>query len=871
MLEYLYDNNLPVDVSTGSIIPLPPCPCAAPTDCFEKLVALPDDRYLFKEISQEEADWQGVFYETCDGIEVPFSGRPLSSLITRPQTLPLEASKRKADGQPVGQPPAKIAAMAKDEDAAVAPMARHTASLLGAVEALEESAANTPDSASTPPTPPADDAIPEPRSIGEPTPTDGPELPLPRGASSPDEYGVRLISRRPTRMDVPNNRIMVPNLFEWDEIDIGFRDSTNCAQKGATKQRRGKYLGKPGSNYMFIDRRVGIWDSTLADGELDEELVKKHNLHPTLGIFLPNSINEAEPPKPLVSGWKPVVLVPPAGDPIHASRTIQDARMDRENERVEDKMHMAQVTRQFCEQEGISESEVAPSPARLERNRSKKLAARGINPAHHVVRPEPSPVPSEPDREDAARFLESVEDILRAADTVEAEAEAEAQAARVAAAKRPPPSRPYDAIRDVFTDSPPTRQPSPPVVQDVRVPVPAATDTTGLSCLADAALAPPNPMPPTEPNPPADPPRYNQLPNGVVTNGYGQPEYHGPTEAARPEPLHPLPQNGPSLPIEPARPNDFLRTALNPQSPTYPPPAPPPPPAPASPAGAAGAAGPPLREYPSIAVASAPGPPPPTQPPPAMASRTPFSSTGTTKSLPALRPMRNLLNEPLPEPQGGQALQHNMLVSNSGAYFPPAPSRPYHNPHSIQEPMQPTHPAMPQQPLANPLHAPPLAGPLLASAPPRQMSPYSVSPPPYHQAIAPSLGSALAQVTAPPAMPPHGVQPSVAAAAVQSSRPRPGSSSAPSAANPPSAAKYRKLEPAPTPPHRLAYAANGQELRTVPFDYREGIKDYPAVEAPPRHGPTQIRGWTHNHLRKTKPASSSKGDANANSSSDKHS
>jgi hypothetical protein len=64
------------------------------------------------------------------------------------------------------------------------------------------------------------------------------------------------------------------------------------------------------------------------------------------------------------------------------------------------------------------------------------------------------------------------------------------------------------------------------------------------------------------------------------------------------------------------------------------------------------------------------------------------------------------------------------------------------------------------------------------------------------------------------------------------------------------AAKYRKLEPAPTPPHRIGWTDNGSELRTVHYDYKEGIKDYKPVEAPPQHGPRKIRGWTYNALKK---------------------
>ncbi|KAL2125737.1 hypothetical protein VTI74DRAFT_2942 [Chaetomium olivicolor] len=182
-------------------------------------------------------------------------------------------------------------------------------------------------------------------------------------------------------MDIPNNRIMVPNIFEWDELDIGFRDSTNCAQKGATKARRGVYLGKPGSNYMFVDRRVGIWDSTLAEGELDEELVKKHNLHPTLGLPLPGSVNAWEPPRPVVDSWKTVVCVPPKGEPIHASRTIEDARVDADTAEIERRMAVAQAIRQFCDREAIPAGEVAPDAERLRERRATTLAAHGIDPA----------------------------------------------------------------------------------------------------------------------------------------------------------------------------------------------------------------------------------------------------------------------------------------------------------------------------------------------------------------------------------------------------------------------------------------------------------------------------------------------------------
>lgn len=843
--------------------------------------APPDDRYLFKEITQEEADSQGVFYQTEDGVEVPFPAETISQLMKKPQTQPLEATKRKADGQPDGQPASKIPAAAKEGDSAPQ-MPRHSASLLGAaLDPVEESAPETPESASNPQTPtpapePAEDATKQPEkkpgnggdksgdksgdkngdkngenngdNSGDTTPDDGPELPLPRGASSPDEHGVRLISRRPTRLDSPNNRIMVPNTFEWDELDIGFRDSTNCVKKGATKQRRGKYLGRPDSNYMFIDRRVGIWDSTLAEGELDEELVKKHRLHPTLGIVLPDSVNKWEPPKPLASGWKPVVLVPPRGDPIHTSRSIRAAHIDQEADLAERRFEFARMLRGFCAREGIEDEHVAPDPALVEEKRARELVVRGLDPAqvvqHEPLQREPSPAAPEPAREDAPAFGQFAKDALAAAAAIEAEEGAARTAA--AAANRTQPSRPYDAIRDVFTEKTPARDPTPqptPTPQPVQASQDApAIDTTSLSVLADLASH-------REPTP-AEPRRHaKDAPSGAPAAGDQpdrQPSYPRPVEYPQPEPARVARPKDIPLAPEPVRANDFLRTALNPQSPINPAPA-----------------VVPVQEYPSVPVAPprAPAPAAPTQPPQTTTGRTPFSNTGTTKGLPALRPVRNLLHEshPMSEPQGSAPLHHgNMAVSNSGAYYPPAASRPYHSGYSLQEPMHPIQPAVPQQPLANPLQPATMAGPPLASAPPRRMSPYSVSPPPYHQpVVSPALGPApVAPAPGPTPILPQGAQQSAAHTAVPPARSHPG-------APPASSSKYRKLEPAPTPPHRLSYSANGQELRTVQFDYREAIKDYTPVEAPPRHGPTQIRGWTHNNLRKARPASS-KGDANIN-------
>lgn len=746
---------------------------------------------------------------------MPFHGRPVGDLLTKEYQLPeIDNPKRKADGQPDGQPSAKMAATAENGEA-VPTLPRHVSGLLSAVEALEERQSTPAESSSSAPTP-----VPEPADAPSPgnadhilgssehIPLDGLEIPLPRYTTGPDEYGVRIITRKPTRLDIPNNRIAVPNIFEWDDLDIGFRDSANCVQKGATKAKRGKYLGKPGSNFMFIDRRVGTWDSTQSAGEFDDILLKKHALHPALGIVLPTSVNEEEPPTPFVSGWKSTVLVSPRGEIVHASRTIPSARQDEKARKLHTKIQLKEVLRDFCEQEGIAEENVSPTEEEREEHRRSVLAARGIDP-DAIIRPLPSPEIKESDEnvvDHTKSFNHFVEEAISAASVLEAEEDA----ARSAQTKRPTTSsRPYDAIRDVFTE---TTSGTESVSAQQSTPNPHTLDTLSLSCLADVAEAERKQEPVYDHLSIYDQPAYTQ-----AREFYNPPE--GPSQLAYPPHMEQPGQ-------DPTRSNDFLRTALNPPPTDYHQPA----------------------EYMlgPLAPSSAQG------------QRTPFSNTGAGKALPALRPVRGLSNDgtPLPEPHGSPVPQHpGMVVSNSGVFYPPAPSRSFHNGYVLQESgavngLQ--QPAM--QPQLHPLSIPtgPLQAPPLAPPPPERMSPFSVSPPPYHGApFAPA--PVMQQPGTPLQMSPIiQQQPPLPAPSTSSPRSRPGSSSAasPSSAATAGSSKYRKLEPAPTPPHRMGYHGNGQELRTVQFDYREAIKDYTAVEAPPRHGPTHIRGWTHNHLKK---------------------
>lgn len=734
----------------------------------------------------------GPYVEMQDDVEIPFPGKLVSELMTKEYQLPEDAPvKRKADGQPEGQPSTKIAATADGGDA-VPTMPRHVSSMLSAVEALEERASTPAESSSSAPTPAPEAAdSPSPGNAdqapagGEPSSPEAGEIPLPRNATAPDEYGVRIITRRATRTDFPNNRVAVPNVFEWDDLDIGFRDSSNCVQKGATKAKRGRYLGKPASNYMFIDRRVGSWDSTQIADELDLELVRKCGLHPTLGFVLPTSTNEKEPPKPFVSGWKSTVLVSPRGEMMHASRTIPAARHDRRVKRAYRHLRGGQLLREYCEKEDIPATAIEPTQEEREEYRRSVLAACHIDP--DAVRPQPS---REAASEDDAAFQSLVAQAISEVSAIEAEEEA----ARAAAPRRPQPlSRPYDAIRDVFTNG--AEQTSPPVpTQDA--------DTGKLLSLASVAEAERNPV-----------------------SAYGQAVYSQPTYFAEPSTQLSYPQQMEHPGHDLSRPSDFLRTALNPPPTDYGPP-------------------PAVSDYPIPSMGS---PPAPGSTP---SGRSPFSNTSSAKSLPALRPMRSLLSDspPLPEPHGSPAPPHpSMVVSNSGAFFPPAPSRPFHNSYPLQEPN------------AVPVLQPPIGGPFQVPqlAPSDRRSPFSTSPPPFQGMAAPLASSSAAgpppilQQPGGPSMMPPLQQPASAGASPHS---RPGSSSASSGPSNVAAAggKYRKLEPAPTPPHRQPFGGNGGELRTVHFNYQEAIKDYTPIEAPPRHGPTHIRGWTHNNLKKAK-------------------
>ncbi|CAK7227767.1 hypothetical protein SEUCBS140593_006687 [Sporothrix eucalyptigena] len=378
ILDKLHDNELPIDII--------------------------DDSWNFHEISDERfRDVKAhVEYRTDLGGHTPYGAKievPCAKTVTGRRLAGTSVTsgagaglgddsvkpspKRKPDEEPDVLPPPKRLGAAP----------RHIGGLLSAVVAPTEEdddyaeAAGSPGGDSKLPSPtPAEeeDDLLEDDENGTPMGDDDDDQthlrpserlpPLPNGASEPDAYGVRLINKRRTANFDVYNRILVPSLFDFEPHEIGFRDSTNDKSRGATKIKRGRFLDTPNSNTMHFDRSLWQYDATTYDeGELDEELIKKHNLHPKHGLFLRTSTNDEEPPKPRISGKNPVVFYTPRGRTFNSSRSIRIARLEDGADIASKRPAMAAAFDQFTEQEGVPPAEIGPAEDDLEAYRQEKM------------------------------------------------------------------------------------------------------------------------------------------------------------------------------------------------------------------------------------------------------------------------------------------------------------------------------------------------------------------------------------------------------------------------------------------------------------------------------------------------------------------
>ncbi|KAI0481726.1 hypothetical protein F4859DRAFT_475800 [Xylaria cf. heliscus] len=780
-------------------------------------VNLPDTTYNFVEKPDDVVSEQGPWVVYRNRIKVPYPHlleENKKVAVAKVQiTKGKVPAKRKAEDQLDGQPefkkstgPSSSAKMDNGDEAAT-PQPRHIKGLLSAETELD----GEPESNAASPSPES-----EPKTEVLRGRRDLPDLP--NGASEPDRWGVRTVMRRGPRA---NNRLILPPLFTFGDNEIGFRDSTNDSSKKATRGTRGRFLDNPNSKNLHIDRTIVTYDCLdYEDDALDPMLLQKHNLHPKYGLFLPDSRNESEPPEIPVSGSNPVVVITPNGTTLHASRSVRGYNMDATLHEDARKDKLSLLLTKFCNEDGIESDEITTEEIR-ERERQRQVVEELATMSEDA---DVYPVDEETDSQevefDETIMKENATQLINAASFLESN-----QTNHPASNQRL--SRPYDAVRDVFTNAEPV--PPPPMI-------PMEIDTTGLSVLADISeqvslqheaqfdsqlghrLEPPveyrhDYLFEHHPNSHFEY-RTEYIPDYRPSHHFEHRLDHQDHSSMGDSMIDPR-LLGPSNPAPPPS-NAFLQTALNPPS---------------------------ALAY--IAPAPSQGIEPPTQAP---IGRNPFSGPGGGKRSPVLPPLRpsrrekglDSTHQP-PPPLVQQAADFGpplgMIQSNSGSFFPPAPARPYHQGYTLAEQSSLMGMHSPYTNMASPS---PHLGP--SHRPPFQ-------PP------SPTMSNHT-QIAAMPMHMPHGssVSPPGSSMGLQSPTGPPGTrhrSSISSGSNGPgNNAKYRKIAAAPIPHNRPWPANGGAELRLAHYDHKEAIKDYRANEPPPRTGPTTIRGWNVNNVSK---------------------
>ncbi|KAI1094519.1 hypothetical protein F5B19DRAFT_37201 [Rostrohypoxylon terebratum] len=442
---------------------------------------------------------------------------------------------------------------------------------------------------------------------------------LPAGTSEPDEFGVRRVKKRQKNS---MNRFVIPQPFQWDDDEIGFRDSTNDSTRRATRQTRGKFLDTPNSNAWFFDNTIRDYDlREYKDETLDPELVKKHRLHPKYGFFLPGSVSEPVPrSNTRVDGTRPIVHVPDQNTTEHASRSVRVMKMDRMLQEDRTKSRMTSMLSSFCENEDIDQEDIVTSEMRERETQARE----------RLVVPDEDGAPLE-NSDDSDRVSDN---LLRkqAALLLAAASEVDDQPSAPPDPPSPRHSRPYDAVRDVFTGT----QPAPARSEQY-----SEGSSSPLNVLASAAEDVSRSA--NERRSKGNQSRVDRIemePRGYAGHSQQQPSS-----------------------------SNFLATALNPTS-TYMPIAPAPPPPAEVPQQAPPHRNPFAKQN---GIRDSPGLPP------LRPNRS--ECLGKYHLSPQLQP----LPPPLHQPQEFVP-PHGLVRTNSGTYYAPAPTRAYHQAHSYHDP-----------------------------------------------------------------------------------------------------------------------------------------------------------------------------------------
>jgi hypothetical protein len=830
-----------------------------------------DENWTFRAITQKETDENGYIrvFQNGDFIPYPhlipgtdayqdtvdFKARQAAK---REQALRARAAKggpkRKAEDEAEPQPPLKKGASGllasekalkeqdnepQEDDEPLLLPAKHSQGLLSAEKppaaAHDESGAPSPAAEDSQGAEGADVASKVAGAAFKVSDTtDGPRLP--RGHTEVDEHGARMVWIRRAEHKEVNSRIWTDPLFVWDDIEIGYRDSANDSSRHATKTKRGIYLDKPNTLAFCYDPLQSGYDCRAnKPGDLNEEIVAKHKVHPKYGLWMPDSVNDGEKPdEPMLHG-KPVVLVTPSGEMLHSSRTMALYAVEDKARAVPIKDSMAAALAAFCDLDEICGEDISIA-SEIEELRGKTLglvqvAEEEVNDSETDADVEDEPAVEFQPVNDSESNVHGLGTLVNAASVASA----------MDRSSVPPKAavQNYDAVRDVFLSvapAPPAQQedqykinvlaeisnaqPRNSVPRPINGAAPAAPAMDTPIRLASPAQVLDTPMPLAPPASVAENPMTLAPPVQATYeihtgHGHGHGHYIGP----------PVEQNtyGPPRHIMDsglAPPPHFLNTGVSQPPPYHMPPS--------------------MAMHGTPIAPAPPHPPYYQQAPPPPPTRVPFNNPDTGRnspSLPALRPSRPLKQAPIVTDipiDPSLAQQRSSIVSaNSSVYYPSGPHRPFHNSYMSHEPqpqisMQSSFLAQPMQPQ----HPTLLPHPPSASQypPPSRMSPtYQTSPP-----LAIQMAQSPSSATTPQGP------------AAQSPRGGRGSSSNNSGAG----KQFRKLEPAPIPPHRAWAINSGQELRTVQYDYKESIKDYSAAEPPPRSGPTFIRGWNINNSKK---------------------
>ncbi|KAI1431949.1 hypothetical protein GGR50DRAFT_33622 [Xylaria sp. CBS 124048] len=803
-------------------------------------VNLPDSTHVYVEKSDDVLDQQGVWVEYRNGVEVPYpSVLERKAAKARAKAQPTKgrpSTKRKAEGLSDGLPNSKKSAVRSgsvrpenddesakpdneddstkldnedesarpdNDDESATPQPRHIGGLLSAEAKLE----GEPESTAASPSPESEPKTGTARRKKAPA--------IPDGASEPDEWGVRVLKK-----GRGNGRIIVRPLFTFDECEIGIRDAAN--KKAAGKSGDDSNSSNPVN--FHVDRAIASYDCLTYEADaLDPKLVEKHGLHPKYGIFLPGSRNDSEPPEPRVSGANSVVVVTPNGSTLHASRSARYHNNDAILREQATKDKLASLIARYCEEADILPEEIAVGEPH--QREPEGQVAEEVPPLREDEDETESTVREDADLRavniDEPMATENMHLLLRATTYIESDRPNTSTSNQRS-------SRPYDAVRDVFT----AKLPTPPPF------LPMEVDTFGLSVLADVCgqVSSQREGHAAQQLDHRLEPQVSYRPDLQLGHHANSRLDYGPEYIPDRIPQHvghqldqpgvPLLGDsmidprllGPPNPPPPSS-NTFLQTALNP-APTFT----------------------------HIAPAPPSGAELPTQ---TSVGRNPFTAPGPGKGSPVLPPLRPSRREKAMDtyPPPPVIVQHapdfgaplGMIQTNSGTFFPPAPARPYHQAYALPE--QAHMMAMPYATVGN----------TTSSHPPHPLASAHRSS---YQPPSPGMPNHT-QIGAMPMHMPHGppVSPPGLTMGLGSPTGPPGSrhrTSISSGSGGPGTGKYRRIAAAPSAHNgRPLWAGNsGTELRLAHYDHKESIKDYMAVEPPPRTGPTTIRGWNVNNVTK---------------------